>query len=130
MLDWVLNTFWPEIFPVFLITSSITFLDVKFWMFNYSISLVSNVANVFIESCLNCLFKVYIKHSRIWETSPTSKMELFVTIGICEVIFCRLMIFYTQYCSMSVFVSVSPSPFPFCSGGSTCKHRRWCFLLQ
>ena len=35
---------------------------------------------------------------------PTSKMELFVTIGICKVVFCRLIILYVHYWhSMSVF---------------------------
>ena len=42
-------------------------------------------------------------------------MELFVTIGIYKVIFCRLMILYTQYCSMSAFICVSSLPAPFCS---------------
>ena len=41
--------------------------------------------------------KVYIKQSLIWDTFPTSKMELFVTIDIPNVIFCRLMELYTQY---------------------------------
>ena len=45
-----------------------------------------------------------MKHSRIWDTLPTSKMELFVTIGIYKVIFFRLMILYTQCSSMSVFI--------------------------
>ena len=130
MLDWVLNTVLARNISSFFDNTSIIFLDVKFWMFSYSITLVSNVTNVFIESCLSCLLKVHIKHSRIWDTLPTSKMELFETIGICKVIFCRLMMLYTQYCSMSVFVSVSSLPFPFCSGGSTCKYLRWCFLLQ
>ena len=56
-----------------------------------------------------------MKHSRIWDTLPTSKMELFVIIGIYKVIFCRLMILYTQYCPMSVFICVSSLPAPFCS---------------
>ena len=34
---------------------------------------------------------------------PTSKVELFVIIGFCKVIFCRLMVLYTHYCPMSVF---------------------------
>ena len=50
------------------------------------------------------LFKVYIKESQICDTLPKSKMELFVTIGVCKVIFCKLMILYKQYCSMSVFI--------------------------
>ena len=53
-----------------------------------------------------------MKHSRIWDTLPTSKMELFVTIGIYKVILCRLM---TQYSPMSAFVCVSSLPAPFCS---------------
>ena len=42
-------------------------------------------------------------------------MELFVTIGICKVISCRLMIMYIQYCPMSVFICVCPLLVPFCS---------------
>ena len=34
---------------------------------------------------------------------PTSKVKLFVIIGFCKVIFCRLMVLYTHYCPMSVF---------------------------
>ena len=56
-----------------------------------------------------------MKHSWIWDTLATSKMELFVTIGIYKVIFCRLMILYTQYSSMSVFICVSSLSAPFCS---------------
>ena len=41
-------------------------------------------------------------------------MELFVTVGVCKVIFCMLMILYTQYCPMSVFIFVSSLPVPFC----------------
>ena len=41
-------------------------------------------------------------------------MALSVTIGIYKVIFCILMILYTQYCSMSVFSCVSSLPVPFC----------------
>ena len=61
------------------------------------------------------MFKVYIKQSRIWETLSTSKMELFVTLVICKVIFCRLMILYMQYCPMSVFICVSLLLVPYCS---------------
>ena len=53
------------------------------------------------------LFEVYIKQSQIWDTLPTSKMELFVIKRICKVISCRLMILYTQYCPMSFFICVS-----------------------
>ena len=48
-------------------------------------------------------------------------MELFLTIGVCKVIFCRLMVFYRQYCPMSVFVCVSSLLVPFYSK---------CFHLQ
>ena len=56
-----------------------------------------------------------MKYTRIWDTLPTSKMELFVTISIYKVIFRRLMILYTQYSFMSVFICVSSLPAPFCS---------------
>ena len=42
-------------------------------------------------------------------------MELFLTIGVCKVMFCRLMVFYRQYCPMSVFVCVSSLLVPFYS---------------
>ena len=42
-------------------------------------------------------------------------MKLFVTLGVYEVVFWRLMILYTQYCSMSVFIYVSSLPASFCS---------------
>ena len=67
-----------------------------------------------LRGVLLFLFKVYTKQSRIWVTLATSKMELFVTIGICKVIFCRLVL-YTQYCPMIVFISVSSLLVPFCS---------------
>ena len=67
-----------------------------------------------LRGVLLFLFKVYTKQSRIWVTLATSKMELFVTIGICKVIFCRLVL-YTQYCPMIVFISVSSLQVPFCS---------------
>ena len=69
----------------------------------------------FTESCFTFLFKVYVKHSQIWETLPTSKMEHFVAIDVCKVIFFRLMIRYTQYCRTSVFICVSSLLVPFCS---------------
>ena len=69
---------------------------------------------VFSESPFAFLFKVYIKQIRIWDKLPTSKMALSVTIGIYKVIFCSLMILYTQYCSMSAFSCVSSLPVPFC----------------
>ena len=40
-------------------------------------------------------------------------MEFFVTIGIYKVLFCRLMILYTQYSCISVFIFVSSLPAPF-----------------
>ena len=48
-------------------------------------------------------------------------MELFVTIGICKVLSCRLIIFYTQCCPMSVFICVSSLLVPF---------RFWWFHLE
>ena len=54
-----------------------------------------------------------IKETQIWDTLGTSKMELFVTIGICKVISCRLIMLYTQYCPMSVFIWVSSLLVPF-----------------
>ena len=71
-----------------------------------------------------------MKLNRIWDTFPTSKMELFETIGIYKVIFCWLMILYTQYSPMSVFICVSSLLAPFCSRCSIFKHLRWYFLLQ
>ena len=41
-------------------------------------------------------------------TLSTSKMELFVTTGICKVIFSRLKILYTQYCPMNVISLLVP----------------------
>ena len=72
-------------------------------MFSYTITNVILVA--LLEPCKICstfLFEVYIKQSQIGDTLPTSKMEIFVTIGICKVISCRLIILYTQYCPMIV----------------------------
>ena len=40
-------------------------------------------------------------------------MKLFVTIGICKVMSCRIMILYTQYCLMNVFICVSSVLVPF-----------------
>ena len=56
-----------------------------------------------------------MKYSRVWDTFPTSKIEPFVTICIYKVIFCRLKILYTQYCSTGVFICVSSLAAPFCS---------------
>ena len=53
------------------------------------------------------LFEVYRKQSQIWDTLPTSEMELFVIKRICKVISCRLVILYTQYCLMNFFICVS-----------------------
>ena len=69
-----------------------------------------------VKSCFAFLSKVYIKYSRISDTLPTSKMELFVTIGIFKVICCRLMILYTQYCSVGVFIFASSLQVGFCYG--------------
>ena len=56
-----------------------------------------------------------MKHSRIWDTFPTSNMEPFLSIGIYIVIFCRLMISYTLDSSMSLFICVSLLLVPYCS---------------
>ena len=61
------------------------------------------VSQELCESCFAFLFKVYIKKNQIRDILPTSKMDLIMTIGICKVIFCRLMVLHTQYCPMSVF---------------------------
>ena len=45
----------------------------------------------------------YKAESRVWNTLTASKMEVFVTTGICKVILCRLIILYTQYSPVSVF---------------------------
>ena len=58
---------------------------------------------------------MYMKHSQIWDTLPTSKMELFVTKVIYKVIFCMLMISYTQCSSMIIFICVSSTSAPFYS---------------
>ena len=112
---------------VFLITWGIV-LNVIFWMFSFECYLSSfecclSSFERYLCSLVRTLFSLkvvllfyliytYMKHSRIWDTLPTSKMELFVTIGIYKVIFCRLM---TQYSPMSAFVCVSSLPAPFCS---------------
>ena len=75
---------------------------------------------ILIESFSAFLFEV-IRQSWIWNILSTSKMKLFLTICICKLIFCRLMILYTQYCPMSVFICVSLLLVPF--------HFRW-FHLQ
>ena len=110
------NTFWPEIFPVFLITSGIVF-NVKFWIFSFKCYLSSLVRTLFSLKVVLFFFilSIYREHSRIWNTFPTSKTELFVTIAIYKVIFRRLMILYTLYSSMSVFICISSLPAPFCS---------------
>ena len=72
------------------------------------------IGNKWVKSCFAFLSKVYIKYSRILDTLPTPKMEFFVTIGICKVICSRLMILYTQYCSVGVFICVSSLQVLFC----------------
>ena len=59
------------------------------------------------DNCLAFLFEVSIKQSQIWDTLPTSKMELFLIKRIFKVISCRLMILYAQYCPMSFFICLS-----------------------
>ena len=71
------------------------------------------------------LFKVYVKQSWIWDTLPTCKIELFVTMGIFKVIFCRLMILYTQYSPMSFFSVPASYWFHSVPSGYTWKHLRW-----
>ena len=86
-------------------------------MFRYTFPMFQQFGTslIVVGSCFAFLFKVYINQRRIWDNLPTSKIELFVTIGICKVIFRRLMILYTQYCPMSVFNCVSSLRFPFFS---------------
>ena len=85
-------------------------------MFSFKCYLSSFTLTLF---SLNVALLFYLKYiyeaSRIWDTLPISKMELFVTIGIYKVIFCRLTILYTQYCSMSVFICVNSLSALFCS---------------
>ena len=74
--------------------------------------------------------KIYIKQSPIWVSLPTCKMELFVRISVYKVIFCRLMLWYTQYALwVSLFVSTRYW-FHSVPGGFTGKHRRCCFLSR
>ena len=112
MFDWVLNSVLARNISIFLITTGIVkfkckILNVQFRMLSQQFG-----ANfIFTKSCFAFFSKVY--HSRIWDTLPTSKMEFFVTIGIYKVLFCRLMILYTQYSCISVFIFVSSLPAPF-----------------
>ena len=105
----------------------------KLWMFNYTFRMyLSRLTS--IESCFAFLFKVYIKQSQIWDTLPTFKMELFMKISICKVVFYRLMILYTQYCPMSVFICVSSLLVLSVPCGFTCKHLCdnnycWCCII-
>ena len=92
-------------------------------MFSYTFRMLSYqlmLLHELYESCFAFLFEEYIKQSQIWDTLPTSKMELFVTIGICKVISCRLMILYIQYCPMNVFICVNPL--------LVSLHSRWFYL--
>ena len=62
------------------------------------------------------LFKLYIKETQIWDTLPKSKKELFVTLGICKLIFCKLMICTHSIALWVCLFCVSSLPVPFYSG--------------
>ena len=107
MLDWVLNThlamklfrFLNNIryhFDTNLQCNSITkFLNVQLHISCY----LSSLARALLSLKVILLFylKYYKKQSQTWDIFSTSKLELFVKIGICKIIFCRLMILYTSY---------------------------------
>ena len=115
MLGWVLNTiparnissFFSNIWYHF----EYKILNVQFRMLPQQLS--ANL--IFVKRSLLFYLKYIYETSRIWDTLPTSKMELFMTIGIYKVIFCRLTILYTHYCSMSVFICVNSLSALFCS---------------
>ena len=48
-----------------------------------------------------------MKQGRIWGTLPTFKMVLFVIIGICNVIFCKLMKLYKHYTALRISLFAS-----------------------
>ena len=133
MLDWVLNThlamklfrFLNNIryhFDTNLQCNSITkFLNVQLHISCYLSSLVRALLS--LKVILLFYLKYYKKQSQTWDIFSTSKLELFVKIGICKIIFCRLMILYTEYDPMSVsslLVSFRSK--------LTCKHLRFSSL--
>ena len=81
-------------------------------MFSFEYYL-SSLARTLFSFCF-FIKSIYMKHSRIWDTLPTFKMELFMTTAIYKVIFCRLMSLYAQYSSMSVLICVSSLLASFC----------------
>ena len=62
------------------------------------------------------LVKVYTKESQIWDTFPKSRMEFFVTLGICEVIFWKLLICTHSIALWVCLFCVSSLTVPFYSG--------------
>ena len=117
-----------------LILQLIKFSVISFRMFSSTFWMLSQsfcTSLIFTESFCTFRFKVCIKQNRIWDTLPTSKTELLVTIGISKAMFCRLMILRIQFCPMSVlwFVPVRYW-FYHVPGGSTCEYLRLCSFRQ
>ena len=125
-------------------TSNTLIQQLNFWMFSYMSNVILVVLHEPYDSCfafsfevlhepydslLAFLLEVSIKQSQIWDTLPTSKMNLFVIKRICKVISCRVMILYTQYCPMSFFICLSLEV-SFCSRWFHLKHLRWWSLWQ
>ena len=84
------------------------------------------------------LVKVYTKESQIWDTFPKSRMEFFVTLGICEVIFWKLLICTHSIALWVCLFCVSSLTVPFYSGwfhaniwdGAFCDNNYCkCFIL-
>ena len=142
MLDWVLNSvparrnssFLNSIRYRFDANNNTVIQQLNFEMFSCTFRMLSQqfgTSLIFIESCFGFLFKVYINQSRIWDTQPTSNMELFVTIGICKVIFSRLVILRTQHCpQQNIFICVSLLMVPFPSKWFQLQTSEMCSLWQ
>ena len=96
--------------PIFLRTSGIIwckwFCCHQNWIFEclatcFECYLSSLVQALFsLKVIVFFLFKIYIKQSQIWDTLPTFKIEIFVTIVICTVIL-------AWYCTHSIALWVS-----------------------
>ena len=79
------------------------------WLHVLNLSYQFGLSLVLIQNYCYFLFKICIKQSCVQNFLPTSKMELFVTIGIGKVPFCWLMILKTQYPPLSIFCAFSSS---------------------
>ena len=127
MLEWVLNmkasSFLNKIRYHFDANNNTVIQQLNFCIFSYMCQMLSQQHKPYFYGKLFCffIFKVYIQQNQIWDTLPTSKIELFATIVICKVMFCRLTILYIQYYPMSVFICTTLLLVPF--------HFR-CFNLQ